>query len=81
LAVAASITLPGGQAPHQEGDRETAAHCSKRRRHEIGNRRVPTRKEALEVFQDASVNAKAADDPHAPPARAIACHRNRADPA
>ena len=45
-----------GQPPPEEGDSETAAQRSERRRDEISDRRVPTGREVLEVFQDASVH-------------------------
>jgi len=47
-----------GQAPPEEGDSKTAAQRSKRRRREISDRRMPTGREALEVFQDAGVHPK-----------------------
>ena len=64
----------------QESAGETAAQCSKRGCREISNRRMSVRREVLEVFQDAGVCQKAADDLHAASARAIACHSDRGRP-
>ena len=69
-----------GQPPPEEGDSKTAAQRSGRRRDEISDRRVPTGREVLEVFQDASVHPKAADDLHTASACAVACHRDRSRP-
>jgi hypothetical protein len=41
---------------------------------------MPTRREMLEVLQDRGVHPKAADDPHAASARAVARHADRRRP-
>jgi hypothetical protein len=69
-----------GQAPPKEGDSQTAAQRSERRRREISDRRMPTRREVLEVFQDGGVHPKAANDLHAASARAATCHSDRSRP-
>jgi hypothetical protein len=69
-----------GQAPPEEGDSKTTAQRSERRRGEISYRRVPTGREVLEVFQDAGVHPKAADDLHTTAARDVACHSDRSRP-
>jgi hypothetical protein len=74
------MRLDGQAAAPQEGAGKTAAQCSKRRYREISDRRMPAGREVLEVFQDAGVCQKAADDLHAASARAIACHSDRGRP-
>ena len=41
---------------------------------------MPTGREVLEVFQDAGVHPKAADDLHGASARTVACHSDRGRP-
>jgi len=74
------MRLDGQAAAPQEGAGKTAAQCSKRRYREISDRRMPAGREVLEVFQDAGVCQKAADDLHVASARAIACHSDRGRP-
>jgi hypothetical protein len=74
------LMRPDGQAPPEEGDSKTTAQRSERRRGEISYRRVPTGREVLEVFQDAGLHPKAADDLHTTAARAVACHSDRSRP-
>jgi hypothetical protein len=58
----------GQAAPEEEENGRPAAQRSERRCREILDRRVPSGRKMLEVFQDAGVDPKAADDSHAAPA-------------
>ena len=59
------MRLDGQAATPQEDAGKTAAQRSKRRCREISDRRMAAGREVLEVFQDAGVYSKAADDLHA----------------
>jgi len=69
-----------GQAPPEEGDNKTAAQRSECRCREISDRWMPAGREVLEVFQDAGVCPKAADDLHGASACAVTCHGDRSRP-
>jgi hypothetical protein len=65
------------QATAEEGDGEPAAQGSQRRRREILDRRMPTGREMLKVFQHSGVHPKAANDSHFAAVRTIPCHADR----
>jgi hypothetical protein len=64
----------------KQGDGEPAAQRSKRRRREITYRRMPARREVLEVLQNAGVDPMGADDLHAASAGCVTQHRDRSRP-
>jgi hypothetical protein len=68
------------RATPEERDGEPAAQGSQRRRREIRDRRMPTGRELLEVFQDSGVHPKATKDSHIAAARTIPPHGDRRGP-
>ena len=72
-----AITSLYRRAPPKKGDNKAAAQRSKRRGHKILDRWVPAGREVLEIFQDAGVHPKTADDLHAASGLAVTCHSDR----
>jgi hypothetical protein len=74
------MRLDGQAAAPQEGAGKTAAQRSKRGYREISDRRMPAGRKMLEVFKQAGVRPKAANDLKAAAAHAVTCHSDCSRP-